>query len=124
MVSVNLASAVGGDIVARLADDPILLCDVLYVLCRQQAEERKITDEDFGRGLAGDALGEATKAMLAELADFFREPQRSAVKEAVAMLGRLETRGVEIARIEMQKAEELAVSTASGSKGSSTNSPA
>ncbi len=39
--------------------DPILLCDIIYAVCKPQAEEREppVTDEEFGRFLA--EVGEA-----------------------------------------------------------------
>ena len=40
----------------------------------EAAEKQKISDEDFGRGLGGDAIDSATTALLEELVDFF--PQR------------------------------------------------
>ena len=36
--------------------DPIKLVDILYVLCKPQAEALKVTDEEFGESLAGDVL--------------------------------------------------------------------
>ena len=60
----------------RLADDPVQLVDVLYVLCKPQADEKGITDEQFGRSMAGDALGRATDALLQEIVDFFHGGKR------------------------------------------------
>jgi hypothetical protein len=59
----------------RLIADPVLLVDVLYVVCRDQADETGITDEQFGRAMGGDAIDAATKAFLEELADFTPSPR-------------------------------------------------
>lgn len=56
---------------AALVADPVRLADVLYCLCRDEAEARKVSDEDFGRALAGDALLHAADALVEELVDFF-----------------------------------------------------
>ncbi len=49
----------------RLADDPVLLCNVLFVLCEDQAKERGISDVQFGRLLAtGNVIAHATKALI------------------------------------------------------------
>ena len=48
----------------RLAADPILLADVLFIVCRPEADERYVTDEAFGRALAGDALDAGLEAMV------------------------------------------------------------
>jgi hypothetical protein len=73
-----------GRAIERLIDDPIALCDVLYVLCRDQATERSVTDEKFGEGLAGDALDNATEALLTELVNFFPPRKRTILAKALA----------------------------------------
>jgi hypothetical protein len=55
----------------KLFSDPILFVNVLYVLCRKQCEDRKMTDEEFGAALTGDSLEEAANALLTEVANFF-----------------------------------------------------
>ena len=59
----------------RLIADPVLLVDVLYVVCRDQADEASVSDEQFGRAMGGDAIDAATKAFLEELADFTPSPR-------------------------------------------------
>lgn len=61
---------------ARLAADPVLLGDILFALVKPQADERKITDLDFGTALAGDAIERATTALMEELVDFFPQSRR------------------------------------------------
>ena len=34
---------------SKLVSDPVTLADVLYCLCKDQADKQSITDEDFGR---------------------------------------------------------------------------
>jgi len=33
---------------SKLVSDPVTLADVLYCLCKDQADKQSITDEDFG----------------------------------------------------------------------------
>jgi hypothetical protein len=67
-----------------LLSSPIELVDVLYVLCQEKAEERGITDEQFGRAMAGDALQHAADAFLEELTDFFPDPRvRAGLKKVI-----------------------------------------
>ncbi len=49
---------------AELLSDPVQLADVLYCLCKEEAEKRNLSDEDFGRALAGDAIGHAAEAFV------------------------------------------------------------
>lgn len=66
----------------KLLADPVSLVDVLYVLCKDEADKQGITDEDFGRAMAGDAIEHATHAFLEEFADFFPDPRaRAGIKK-------------------------------------------
>jgi hypothetical protein len=64
--------------------DPVQLADVLYCLVKDEADSRNLTDEDFGRGLAGDAITEAADVFVAELIDFFPDPRaRAALRKVI-----------------------------------------
>ena len=85
------AAAGGGAVIQKLAGDPILLCDVVYVLCKPQAEKLSVSDEEFGRAMAGDAIAEATSAVLEELVRFFpKGQQRDLLAKALRKLEKLE----------------------------------
>ena len=71
------------DLVDRIANDPCLLVDILWVLVESEAKERGVADVDFGSALAGDSITEATKAFLDELVDFFPGARRLFLKKAV-----------------------------------------
>ncbi len=73
-LEVDLLDIVGGDLVKKLSTDPVLLCDILATLCKPQIEKAGKTEEDFGEGLAGDAIDRATKALLEELINFSQRP--------------------------------------------------
>ena len=66
----NVREALGVDLgnrnsFKRLARDPSLLCNVLFVLCEEQAKERGVSDVQFGRLLAtGNVIAHATKALI------------------------------------------------------------
>lgn len=71
LLKVDLMSIVNDkEFIASLVNDPILLVDIIYVLCKSQADDRKISDEKFGEAMAGDAIALATEAMLDELVNF------------------------------------------------------
>lgn len=59
-------------LITCLDTDLLMLCDVIYALCKPQADERGVSDEQFGGRLGGDAILAAHHALFAELADFFR----------------------------------------------------
>ena len=64
-------SATGKPLIERLLRDPILLCDVLFVVCKDEADKQNISDADFGRALYGTAISAGRAALLEEIADFF-----------------------------------------------------
>ena len=45
LCGVNILDIRGG--LPQLAEDPILLVDVLYVLCKEQCEEQAVLDEEL-----------------------------------------------------------------------------
>lgn len=82
---------------AEELDDPVKLADVLFVLCSKQAEEASVSDEDFGKLLAGDVLANAQRAMLEELADFFPEgPRRMLILRGLKAVERIKGRTMKL----------------------------
>lgn len=61
-------------------EDPEVLFDVLYVLCKPQCDERNITGEQFAEGLFGESLEAATTALLEALCDFFQPSKRKVLR--------------------------------------------
>lgn len=60
-LGVELGKLPLGKLVETLSD-PETFVDVLFVLVKGQADEKGITDEQFGRSLGGDSLEAAAKA--------------------------------------------------------------
>jgi hypothetical protein len=75
LIDVDLLDVLGGKLVERFISDPVVLCDTLYAVCKPQADERGVSDEDFGRAMSGDAIEHATKALLGELVSFCPSPR-------------------------------------------------
>ena len=94
ILSINLLDAVEGKLIERLVGDPILLCDVIFVLCQPEATARNISDEDFGRAMAGDAIDAATTSLLEELVAFFPKARRQLLTKALEKLKLMETKAI------------------------------
>jgi hypothetical protein len=94
LLGVNLLEAVEGKLIEQLVSDPVLLCDVLYVLCKPEADSKSISDEDFGRAMAGDAIDHGTTCLLEELVDFFPQAKRQVLAKALAKLKAFQTKAV------------------------------
>ena len=134
LAGVDLASAIlvekdgkpSAKLLERLSSDPVLLVDVLYAVCKPECDQRNVSDEDFGAAMAGDAVEQATDALLDEIVDFFPNPKRAILQRLVAAARRAET----AAKAALDKAlstdelDRAADSLLAASTGSSTNSPA
>ena len=107
LVGVNLLDVLDSKshLLEKLSTDPILLCDVLYAICQEQAQAANITDEQFGQALAGDVIDHATTALLQELADFFPAAKRQVLKKALAKLRQVEEKALEIASAQLDSPE-------------------
>lgn len=70
--------AVDGKVFEALEADPCLLVDVLWVICRSQANG--MSDVEFGRALVGDPIGQAAKALTDAWLDFFPAGKRSLLR--------------------------------------------
>lgn len=99
----------------ELADDWVLLVDVLYVLCEEQAKSAGVQPEEFGKALVGDPIGEALDAFQDAYLDFYPSRQAEPLRALLAM-----TRDMEAAA--QRSVLEIASTTSSGTPGSSPES--
>ena len=72
------------ELLERLSSDPVLLVDVLYAICKPQADKLCVSDEDFGEAMAGDAIEFATTALLEEVISFFPEAKRMVMQKILS----------------------------------------
>jgi hypothetical protein len=105
---------------AELAEDPIKLVDVLFAAMEPEAVANGVTDVEFGRAMGGDAIDDATAALMEEVVDFFPKGRRSVLRAALAKMeaGRAAAFGRATAAIEAIDVEAVI------SGGTSTGSPA
>jgi len=90
----------------RLLIDPILLCDVVYCVCKPQADAEKVSDVDFARAMAGDTIARAKAALIEELVDFFPDQsQRETIRLAIAKYSQWNKKAVELVKAKLQRTE-------------------
>ena len=75
LTGVDLMQVIEGTLIEKFIRDPVLLCDVVYAVCKPEADARSISDEEFGKAMAGDAIEAATMAVLDELVGFCPSPR-------------------------------------------------
>lgn len=86
----------GGDgMLARLAEDPVLLAEILYAICVPDQEKTEEKENAFMAALAGDAIEQATMALLEEIADFFPKAKGALLRKVL-----------DVARAQEKKASE------------------
>jgi hypothetical protein len=130
LVDVNLLDILDGKLIERLYRDPVLLCDVVYAVCKPEADARSVSDEDFGRAMAGDAIEQATKALLEDLVLFSPSPRdRANLQRVLETTWRVmdKARDLVEARLATVDAEQIvaqALATSGTSSGSAPGSSA
>jgi len=130
LVGVDLLEIADGTLLQRLMSDPVLLCDVIYAVCKPDADEQEVADEDFGRAMAGDALDQATKALLEDLVDFFPSPRdRANLRTVLATTWKAIDRAGDLieqrlAGGELERAVDQALASAGDSSGNAPESSA
>jgi len=91
IVEVGRDNTPTAELLERLSTDPVLLVDVLYAVCKPECDRKNISDEDFGAAMAGDAIEQATSALLDEVVDFFPTAKRTALQKILNATRRFET---------------------------------
>lgn len=82
-------SADGGvdtSILDELADDSLLLLELVYTILQEQATERGISEERFFETWQSDDLEKACDLFLEELIDFFPEAKSRALRKILASI--------------------------------------
>jgi len=90
LAQVNLLEVIEGKLLNRLIGDPVLLCDVIYIVCKPEADAKNIADVDFGRAMAGDSIDSATTALLEGLVGFFQQGRRQVLTKVITKLRKFE----------------------------------
>lgn len=92
VISIESGAQPKVDLLERLGSDPVLLVDVLYAVCKPEADAKGVSDEEFGQAMSGDAIEMATTALLDEVIDFFPETKRKVFRKILDASRRFENR--------------------------------
>lgn len=88
--------------------DEIWCCDLLWCLCKPNADKLGLTDEQFAGRLSGDVLAEARIALSQAFADFFPEGrQREAMLTTIQKMSQIQEKLIERAGPEIEKLKQL-----------------
>lgn len=87
---------ISGDTYERVAGDPLLLGDLLAILCRSQFAAHGISPDDFAKCIRGDVCDAALKAYLDAILDFSPSSQREILRATAARVEQVRARGMEM----------------------------
>ena len=107
----------------RLARDPVLLVDVLYAVCKPEADARGVSDEAFGAAMGGDAIALATEALIEGIVSFSPNPRvRAMHRTALAKAKEAEARALERLERGFEERVDRELEAALGKLGDSSGS--
>lgn len=120
----------GAKPLGELLADPVQLADVLYCLCKDEADRHSVTDMDFGAALAGDCLAQAADAFVDELIDFFphvrgRENLRKLIQASRNLTDKLlEHAEAELSNVDIEREANRLIDSFGNWQASSESTPA
>ena len=81
LITVDDDGKANSSVLDKLSEDSCLLVDVLYAVCKPEADVLGVTDKEFGESFDGDCIEKATDALLDEVIDFFPEAKRKVFRK-------------------------------------------
>lgn len=78
----DLADPTGKEVL-KLDTDTVLLVNLLWVLCEEQAKTFGVPEENFGRMLVGDPIDRAAEALVEARINFSRGPTKSLLRKTI-----------------------------------------
>lgn len=86
--NINLLDVVdlnqGSDgLLAKIAEDPVLLADILYAVCVPDDEKSNEKESEFLTSLSGESVEQASMALLEEIADFFPKAKGALLRKVL-----------------------------------------
>lgn len=111
-------------LLARLADDPVLLADILYAICVPDKEKDPDAEAAFMAAIAGDVVDQATWALLEDIADFFPKAKGAALRKVIEIAKQQEEKTAATVEeiLNSQDLQESLAEAMSSSSPLSTNS--
>ncbi len=104
---VDLLEVVTGTLGEKLSD-PMVFCDIVWVLSQEQAEKKGITPEQFGTALAGDCVEAVSNALVEDLVDFFPLQRRTIFRKVLEKARVIEKKNLDAAMVVVDSPELMA----------------
>lgn len=105
LLSVDLMEFVEGTLMGKLMGDIVLFVDVLYAICKPEADARGVTDEQFGQAMSGEVIEVAEEALAEALFTFSHPSRREAARTAWGKAKQLRARASDLAVVRLNDPE-------------------
>lgn len=89
----------------RLSGDVVLLVNVLWLLCENQAKAINVTEEQFGEALVGDAIERAVIALMQARVDFSHGQRKSLLQAAIKATSEVRETAYDLALAKLESPE-------------------
>lgn len=83
-------------------DDLVLFVDVLWTICAEQCQAGSIDAVSFAKGLDGDALGDATDALVQAISNFIPPRRRQLLTALMTKKMELMKKGMDLAQTKVE----------------------
>lgn len=101
-LKVSLVDLGSTGVIEKMMDDPMLLCNVMYLLCKRSCDEQKISADDFAYGLEGKEIEECTRLFIEELINFLPQSKKTILRQSLKMQNELNQKMVESSMAKME----------------------
>ncbi len=99
---IDLLDIANKEMLSRVLGDPILFVDILYILCKDEADSENVTDEQFGEGFGGDRIYDAAESFMSEIINFTPNPrQRMALGDLWNKIKQTDERAADLVQTEI-----------------------
>lgn len=121
----DLMGVLSSNLLARLAEDLILLTDVLFAAVKPEADKESVTLAAFSANMDGETLEAGFDALMNELADFSPPRSRARLTTALGLMKEINRRSAALALEQLERIDpdDLLRQAQATAGGSSTNSP-
>lgn len=113
LAGINLLDVFDGKLLSQLSQDPELLVNTIYAVCKPQADAAGVSDEQFGELLVGDAIEQAAEALVQGIIDFFPRDRRPVLNRLWAKTKSVNEATLELmgTKIDSEQVDQLVAAT-------------
>lgn len=102
LLGIDLMTFLEGELMGQLMSDVVLFVDVLYAVCKPEADARGVTDEQFGQAMSGEVLQAAEEALAEGLFTISHPSRREASRTVWEKAKALRDRATELTLVRIK----------------------